>query len=125
MSPFTILIVDDDELNLKLLAYILTDGGYTVREAVSGAKALAIVKVENPDLMLLDIMMPVMDGFEVLARLKGDPSTRDVPVVILTALTDEASRQHGLELGARRVLHKPVARVELLQLVREMLPPMP
>lgn len=123
MNPFTILIVDDDEFNLRLLAYILTDGGYTVREAQSGSAALASLKESNPDLMLLDIMMPIMDGFEVLTRLKQDPSTRDVPVVIVTALTDDESRKHGMSLGAKRVLCKPVARTDLLQLVRELLPP--
>ncbi len=114
-----ILTVDDDQLNIKLLGYMLSDRGYSVQTATNGMDALASVSAQRPDLILLDVMMPTMDGFEVLERLKGDAATRSIPVVMLTSLSDDSSRARGASLGAIHFLSKPTQRKELLAIVDE------
>ena len=105
----TVLVVDDTPENLALLAGILK-AQYQVRVARSGEKALELMQADPlPDIVLLDIMMPDMDGYEVLRRLRGQPRTQDVPVIFVTAMTDAANEQAGLELGAVDYLTKPVS----------------
>src|SRR5665647_1476683 len=94
-----ILIVDDTPMNLKLLSDILIAEGFIVRSVVSGELALQSVKEKLPALILLDVMMPKMDGFEVCRRLKADENTRDIPVIFISALTDEASKITGFRSG--------------------------
>lgn len=107
-SRFTILIVDDEPANLALLTQIL-QSRYRVRAARSGAQALRIVASPPfPDLILLDIMMPDMDGYTVLSELRKIPEAKDTPVFFVTALSDELSEEHGLELGAIDYLTKPI-----------------
>ena len=102
-----ILLVDDAPANIQVAREILKDT-YKTRVATSGAKALELVKVAPPpDLILLDVMMPEMDGYEVCTRLKADPSTRDIPVIFLTAKTEAEDETKGFDVGAVDYIHKP------------------
>jgi signal transduction histidine kinase len=117
----TILIVDDDPLNLTALGALL-EPHYRVRAANSGERALqAVASNPPPDLILLDILMPGMDGFDVLRHLRENPDTRDIPVIIITALHDEDKEQQGLELGAADYVHKPIKSVIVLSRIRAQL----
>jgi response regulator RpfG family c-di-GMP phosphodiesterase len=114
----TILIVDDEPANLALLSQIL-QAQYRVRAARSGELALrAAVTAPRPDLVLLDIMMPEMDGYTVLTELRKRPEAKDLPVLFVTALSDEVSEEHGLELGAVDYLTKPLNPAIVLARVR-------
>ena len=108
-----ILIVDDTPANLSLLKGLLTREGYTVQTAGDGEEALAAVRREPPDLVLLDVMMPKLDGFEVCRLLKQDPATRLTPVVLLTALQRREDKIQGINAGADDFLTKPVNAHEL------------
>jgi serine phosphatase RsbU (regulator of sigma subunit) len=103
----TILIVDDEPFNLDTLEQELDDLGYAAIPAANGQEALNVLASEAPDMVLLDIMMPVMDGFEVLRRLKAEPEWRNIPVVIVSALSDMDSVVRGIKLGADDYLPKP------------------
>ncbi len=107
MTSSRILIVDDEPFNVDYLEQELADLGYETIAAENGAAALDRVRSEAPDLILLDIMMPVMDGFEVLARLKAVPATRDIPVIVISAASDLNSTVKGIQLGAEDYLPKP------------------
>jgi len=117
-----ILIVDDTPTNIQLLAEVLHDN-YRLKVATTGKTALAIAKnpEARPDLILLDIMMPEMDGYEVCRRLKEDPATRDIPVIFVTAKDDVVDEELGLRLGAVDYLTKPVKVGILLQRVGNLL----
>lgn len=110
LSPkSTILVVDDSPDNLMLLSNLLK-ANYKVKVANSGEKALKIVHSEHkPDLILLDILMPEMDGYETLRRIKADQETKDIPVIFLTALTDAEDEKVGLGLGASDYITKPIS----------------
>ncbi len=116
-----ILIVDDTPLNVKLLAAKLAKDYYFVSTAASGPEALEIVQHEMPDLILLDIMMPEMDGFEVCTHLKENIATRHIPIIIITALSDVKDRVRGLECGANDFLTKPFNDTALFARVRSLL----
>jgi two-component system cell cycle response regulator len=103
-----ILVVDDIEANVRLLQARLQAEYYEVLTASDGASALAVAACENPDLVLLDVMMPGMDGFEVCRRLKDDTNTRHIPVVLVTALDGRSDRIAGLQAGADEFLNKPI-----------------
>lgn len=107
MKPPTILIVDDEPLNIDYLEQELEGFEYRVLTAANGQQALERVRAEAPDLILLDIMMPVMDGFEALGRLKADPASRDIPVIVISAASDLPNMVHGIQLGAEDYLPKP------------------
>jgi two-component system cell cycle response regulator len=115
-----ILVVDDVEANVRLLEAKLTAEYYEVLTASDGPTALAMAAQEKPDIVLLDIMMPGMDGFAVCRRLKDDPDTRHVPVVLVTALDGRSDRVTGLEAGADEFLTKPIDDVMLLARVRSL-----
>ena len=113
-----ILVVDDEVKNVKLLEALLLPRGYTVVKAYNGEEALQQVRQEQPDLILLDVMMPLLDGFEVCQRLKGNDETRLIPIVIMTALGQVEDRIKGIEAGADDFLTKPFNRDELLARIR-------
>jgi len=115
-----ILVVDDIEANVRLLEAKLTAEYYEVLTAYDGPTALAIAASEKPDIVLLDVMMPGMDGFQVCRRLKDDPETRHVPVVLVTALDGRGDRIAGLEAGADEFLTKPIDDVMLFARVRSL-----
>ena len=102
-----LLIVDDQPINIQILNQAFS-AEFHVFIATSGAKALAICATQAPDLVLLDVMMPEMDGYEVCTRLKANPLTADIPVIFVTAHTDDASEEHGLEVGAVDFISKPI-----------------
>lgn len=108
-----VLIVDDEEKNLKLLSMILQSHNYDVATAKNGIEALEKTKEYSPDMIFLDVMMPELDGYETCRRLREDPATNFIPVVMVTALGDQESRNKGLEAGANDFLTKPVDRTEV------------
>ena len=108
LKEATVLVVDDIATNIKVIAGMLADEGYSVKVAISGRKALEIIPQHRPDIILLDIMMPEMDGFEVCRRLKADPATADIPVIFLSAKDQASDIVGGLELGAVDYVTKPV-----------------
>jgi CheY-like chemotaxis protein len=116
-----ILIVDDERQNRTLLEVMLEPEGYVLETAENGTQALAIALERPPKLVLLDVMMPGMNGYVVTSRLKADPRTRDVPVILLSSLDDPSSKSHGLGAGADAFLSKPVSRAELVAVVRQQL----
>jgi diguanylate cyclase (GGDEF)-like protein len=105
--PMRILIVDDVPENIRVLSSMLSEDGIEISTATSGQRALKIAERFPPDLVLLDIMMPEMDGYEVCRQMKADPLLRGVPVIFITALSDAQSEIHGLELGAADYITKP------------------
>src|SRR3954453_4631451 len=115
-----ILVVDDIEANVRLLEAKLAAEYYEVLTAADGPTALAMAAAEKPDIVLLDGMMPGMDGFAVCRRLKDDPETRHIPVGLLTALDGRADRVTGLESGADDFLTKPIDDVMLFARVRSL-----
>ena len=120
-EPAIILIVDDDLRNLRLLEALLQPEGYSTRSATSGEEALSSIEKEKPDLILLDVMMPGMTGYQVAGALKSDPATANIPIIMVTAQTDRGARLAGLNAGAEEFLTKPVDRAELWVRVRNLL----
>jgi two-component system cell cycle response regulator len=116
-----IMIVDDEPLNIKLLAARLNQGKYDIITTYSGEEALEKVFEFLPDLILLDIMMPGLDGYEVARRLKGDPRTSDIPIIMITTLDDADDKHKALEVGADEFLNKPVDPAELQIRVQSLL----
>jgi class 3 adenylate cyclase/CheY-like chemotaxis protein len=120
-APAKILVVDDTPRNVKLLADLLTVKGYAVVTAVSGREALAQVETQRPDLILLDVVMPEMSGYEVCRKLREDPATVMLPVVMVTALDPAEERIKGIDAGADDFLTKPINQAELLARVKSLL----
>jgi PAS domain S-box-containing protein len=119
--PARVLIVDDERHNRELLEVMLTPEGLLLQTAASGEEALAMVAQQPPDLILLDIMMPDMDGYQVAAHIKGEVATKNIPIIMVTALDDRDARVRGLSTGAEDFLTKPVDRTELCVRVRNLL----
>src|SRR5260221_2962557 len=109
----TVLIADDEPLGLETVAALLSPLGYQLLFAGNGAEALRLANATLPDLILLDVMMPGMDGFEVCQQLRATPALAQVPVILLTALDDPDSRLRGIEAGADDFVSKPYHRGEL------------
>jgi PAS domain S-box-containing protein len=120
-NPGVVLIVDDSEDNRLLLSSQLKMQGYEILQAEDGAEGIEMVRRERPDLVLLDIMMPGMSGFEVCSQLKSDPQTAGIPIIIVTALREVEYRIQGIEAGADEFLSRPHHREELLVRVRSLL----
>jgi class 3 adenylate cyclase len=116
-----ILIVDDEPANIRLLGELLSTEGYLISVARSGEEALAEIERQRPALVLLDVVMPGLTGYEVCQRLRGQPSTRALPVILVTGARPEEERVKGLDAGADEFLTKPVNREELLARVRSLL----
>lgn len=116
--PRKILAVDDEKHIVKLVQVNLERQGYEVITANDGKEALQKVEEENPDLIVLDVMMPYMDGFEVLQNLRRNPSTRDIPVIMLTAKAQDADVFKGWQSGVDCYLTKPFNPMELISFVK-------
>jgi putative two-component system response regulator len=116
-----ILIVDDEEPNLKLLTQWLIPLGYDVELALTGKEAVQKTRDYRPDLVILDIMMPVMDGYEACSLIKADPETKNIPVIMVTALQDRGSKLKGLSVSANDFLSKPIDQTELTIRVKNLL----
>ena len=116
-----VLVVDDVALNVKLLADLLAAKGYRTCTAASGVEALGVLAAERPDLVLLDVMMPGMSGYDVCRAIRADPAHAMLPVVLVTALDPAEERAKGLDAGADDFLSKPVSQAELLARVRSLL----
>ena len=122
LPPSTVLVADDNLQNLELLeAYLEELDGITTISATNGEECLEKVASDQPDLILLDIMMPRMSGFEVCKKLKSDPATKDIPIIMVTALQEMADIERGVEVGTNDFLTKPVNRVDLLNRVKTLL----
>ena len=116
-----ILIVDDELFNIDYLQQELEDSNYDLISAYNGKEALDKIKTEMPDLVLLDLMMPVMDGFAVLRQIKADLDLRDIPVIIISAANNSRSVVKGIKLGAEDYITKPIDERLLLQKLKEYL----
>jgi DNA-binding response OmpR family regulator len=116
-----VLAADDDEDILELITFRLERSGYTVVQARNGEEALTLAEAKPPDLMVLDVMMPKMDGLEVTRRLRANPATSRLPIILLTARAQEADVQNGFDAGADDYLRKPFSPQELRARVQAML----
>ena len=117
----TVLVVDDDQPSLELLQAYLEDVDCKTVTACDGPDALEIIAKEPPDLILLDVMMPKMSGFEVCKRIKKDPKTSDIPVIMVTALNEFGDIERGIDSGTDDFISKPVSKLELVTRVKTML----
>ena len=121
-----VLLVDDDPDFVEAIKVIVENGGYAVRVAYDGAEGLEAVAEEKPDLIVLDVMMPVMNGHEACAKLKADPQTAKIPIILLTAVADRVTtstytHRDMLESQAEDYMRKPVEPMELLNLIKHWL----
>src|SRR4028119_209791 len=117
-SPGLILVVDDTPANLEVVCETLSDAGYEVATAIDGDRALKRVQAYPPALILLDVQMPGIDGFETCKRLKADPKTASIPIIFMTALSDADSKVKGFHLGAVDYITKPFQEQEVLARVK-------
>ena len=117
----TVLVVDDNQQNLELLQAYLEDVDCQAIPARDGLEALEIIAKDPPDLILLDVMMPKMSGFEVCKRIKNDPKTSDIPVIMVTALNEFGDIERAIDSGTDDFLSKPVNKLELLTRIKTML----
>jgi CheY-like chemotaxis protein len=120
-APSSVLVVDDNIQNLELLQAYLEDLGCSIRTAHDGQECLREVGTAQPDLILLDVMMPRMSGFQACEKLKSDPATRDIPIIMVTALNEVSDVEKAVESGADDFLTKPVNKLELLTRAKSLL----
>ncbi len=120
-DPRTVLVADDDEDILQLVSFRLERAGYTVVTAADGQQALAAAREHRPDLAVLDVMMPGLNGYEVTRELRADPATAAIPVILLTARVQEADVSRGFDAGADDYLRKPFSPQELRSRVQAIL----
>lgn len=116
-----ILIIDDEERNRKLLEILMIADGHEVRSAVNGQSGLREIAAAAPDLIILDVMMPGMDGFEVARSLKTNPQTKAIPILVASSLDDTASHKRMMSINIDAFLVKPIDRWELSKQVKELL----
>jgi DNA-binding response OmpR family regulator len=112
-----VLAVDDEPHILKLIAFSLRAHGFEVLEASDGLSAVSVAEAEHPDLILLDVMMPALDGYEACRRIKANPATADIPIFMLTAKAQAAEQQTGLDAGAMDYICKPFTPKDLVATV--------
>ncbi len=117
VESLNVLVVDDVPLNILLIKKMLSQYTFQLRTANGGQAALDAVAQKMPDLMLLDLMMPGIDGFEVIRRLRADEKTKDLPIIILSALNSEQDISKGFQLGANDFINKPIIMEKLLSSV--------
>ena len=122
MSKAKILVVDDDASSLELMEAMLVPNGYEIITANDGSKAVAIIVEQKPDLILLDIMMPGLDGYSTLAKIKENKTISKIPVVMLTAMGFQLNKELALRFGAVGYITKPVDLPELLKTISRLLP---
>ena len=118
---WSVLIVDDEPMTQDMLRLMLEPAGFRVTGAEHGLEALEKVKKSKPDIMILDVMMPHMDGITVCRQIRSNPDTSDLPIVMLSGKTHLNAVEEGLEAGANRYLPKPMSRADLIQNLREVL----
>lgn len=116
-----LLVVEDEQSLQKVLAMRLGIDGFDVATASDGVEALEMIRAERPDLVLTDLMMPIMDGAELTKAIKDDPLLRDIPVMVLTALKEQRERDHLMSLGADAFAAKPYNSAELTEKIRNLL----
>ncbi len=121
MKKNRILVVEDEESLLKLESILLSSKGYNVTGVMDGKSALEEVMANRPDLVILDIMLPEMDGFEVCRRIKENPATSSIPVVMLTAKKNSQDVARGTEVGANAYLTKPFKSAKVIEVIEELL----
>ena len=121
LADSTVLIVDDNQQNLELLQAYLESLPCKLLGAADGIEALDMIETHKPDLILLDVMMPRMSGFEVCSKLKSDPATRSIPIIMVTALNEIGDIERGVECGTDDFLTKPVKKLELITRVKSLL----
>ncbi len=121
MSSPRILVADDDNTIRRFIVTLLSDRGYEIHEAADGEQAFRVAESVKPDLMLLDLIMPFRDGFDVLQDLKHDPGTREIPIIIMSVKDREEEIVKGLTLGAEDYVVKPFNSLELVARVRKIL----
>jgi DNA-binding response OmpR family regulator len=117
-----ILIVEDDPKSLKLARDLLQVSGYETIEATDGEQGVELAKTKNPDLILMDLMMPKMDGYNACSKIKADQATKVIPVIMLTAVGHELNKKFAMEMGADGYITKPFTREELLDAISRFLP---
>jgi DNA-binding response OmpR family regulator len=115
------LIIEDDPSFLRAVSHIIEKEGFSVATASNGMSGLRMAEDENPDLVILDVMLPGIDGFEICSRLRKEPRTADLPIIMLSAKGQEADKTTGLNVGANEYLTKPVDRTLLLEKVTDLL----
>jgi len=113
-----ILVVEDDLTTVQLIEFLLKKNNFEVLIAYNGVEALRITREEKPDLILMDVMMPKMDGIEAIEKLKEDENTQDIPIIILSALGQEMDVMRGLQVGASGYIVKPFSPKELLDEIK-------
>ncbi len=121
MSSFKVLVVDDEPFIARSLAFVLRKGKYQVLEARDGQEALAIIEREHPDLVFLDVMMPKLDGFQVVERVRNNSALDGVRIVLLTARGQDADREKGHTVGADAYVTKPFSPTKILEQARQIL----
>ena len=117
-----ILVVEDQDDNKRIMRDLLTSAGYAVLEASSGVEAIEVAQRERPDLILMDIQLPGMDGHEATRRLKGDPDMMHIPIVAVTSYAFDGDRQEAMEAGSDAYFAKPVSPREILAKVESLVP---
>lgn len=123
MAPRKVLICDDEAAPLEAMAYVVRREGHQAHRARNGEEAIAAARTERPDLVLLDIDMPLKDGYQVCEELKGDPDTKHAHVIILTAFAQEFQKQKALACGADEIMTKPFSPRKLGERIRAVLGP--
>ena len=121
MAQYKVLVVDDEPFICRSLSFVLRKDDYEVFEARNGEEALEVIGAERPDLVFLDVMMPKLNGFDVVRRVRADPSLAGILIVLLTAKGQDADRQSGEEAGADDYMTKPFSPTKILERARDLL----